>query len=202
LLLIGDVRAIQQQEDGVAAIKTANGFLLVWNHPGNYFTLEIKGKEIRPLNSTEHVFLEVDGIIVQVQSVAISEFLKPDKNAGKEAQPILVAHRDWETKYIESTLLGKKISVQSSPQKLSNGREALFWKYDMPAGLNSEARKQLHLTSVLGDYVLTLNGVVTDKVKEEVVKQYLLDTVLTLKLSSKPINLQELQESIRRGASR
>lgn len=200
LIVVVDAGA-NRQDGGITAIKTVNGFLLVWNQPGNHFTVEVKGKAVKPLNSTEHVFFDVDGIVFQIQSVAVSEFLKSGKKPGQDLQSVLIAHKDWEAQYAESTFR-KKLSVESSPQKLGDKGEALFWKYDMPEGFNQESRKQLFLTSTGGDYVVVLNGVVTDKVKEETVRQFLLDTILTLKVSSKPINVQELQEAIRRGSSR
>lgn len=191
------VRA-SQQENGIAALKTADGFLLIWNQPDIHFTIEIKGKEIRPMNSTEHVFFNVDGMVVQVQSAAISEFIKDNKKPKPDEKSILTAHLDWETQFIESGL-GKTISVQLTPQKLSDGSEALYWKFDMPEGLNAEAKKQLFVTRVSNNHVLVLNGVVTKTVEEERVRKFLTDTISTLKISSNPINVQELQEAIRKG---
>ena len=198
-LLAGRLHAYQ--ENGITALKTEAGVLLVWNQPDDYFTLEIKGKEIRPLNSSEHVFFTVDGIPFQVQSVAVSELLKDAGKLGQSPQSILAAHKDWEAKYIESSL-GRKLNVQSSLLVLKGGGQALFWKFDMPEGLSSDARQQQYLSVVNGPNVLLLNGVVTGEEKESVVRQLLVDTMETLKKSPKPINLRQLQESIRNGRPR
>jgi hypothetical protein len=199
LLLSGIARA-NRQEYRTAAIKTANGALLVWNQPDNYFTLEIKGKDVRPNNSSPEVFFKVDGIIIQFQSALISQFVKDADKAGRKIQSILMAHRDWEAQYAGS-MFGKKLDVQSSPVKLKNGSEALFWKFDMPDGFNREAKKQLYLVVVNSGYVIVLNGVVTEQTKEEDVRQLLIRTVETLKVSSKPFDLKELTETIRREGS-
>jgi len=188
-----------QQENGINAIKTADGFMLVWNQPDIHFTLGVKGKDVRPLNSTEHVFFNVDGIVFQVQSVAISEFVKDAQKKKLNDMSILLAHRDWESQFIESTLLGKKLNVQTVSQKLRNAGEALLWKFEMPAIANSTAKEQIYLTVVSGDHVILLNSVVEGAISESTAKKFLLDTISTLKVSSKPINLQDLQESIRKG---
>jgi hypothetical protein len=191
-----------QQENGINAIKTADGFVLVWNQPDIHFTLGVKGKDVRPLNSTEHVFFNVDGVVFQVQSVAISEFVKDAQKKKLNDMSILLAHRDWEWQFIESTLLGKKLNVQTVPQKLSNAGEGLLWKFEMPAMpkvANSSAKEQIYLTVVSGDHVILLNSVVEGAISESAAQKFLLDTISTLKVSSKPINLQDLQESIRKG---
>ena len=195
LLFAADARAASQ-EQGISAIKTGDGILLVWNQPNDFFTLEVKGTDIRPLGS-ERVFFEVDGVVFQVQSAAVSQFLKSGTE-GRSAQSVLDAHRDWEAAHIEG-LLGKKLKVASSPLKLKGGGEALLWKFDMPEGLNGEAKQQMFVTVLNGENVLLLNGVVSEKVREAAVEQFLVATAGTLKRSPKPIDLRELQEAIRKG---
>ena len=190
-----------QQENGINAIKIADGYFLVWNQPDIHFTLEVKGKEVRPLNSTEHVFFNVDGIIFQVQSVAISEFLKDAEKQKLSDQAILTAHRDWEAQFIQSSLLDKKLNVQSATQRLGDGTEALLWRFDMPDmphSVRSDARAQIYLTMVKGAHVVLLNGVVRGTVAESEVRKFLLNTSTTLKTSPGPINARELQETIRK----
>jgi hypothetical protein len=199
LCLTVSIRA-GQQDYRTAAIKTESGALLVWNQPDNYFTLEIKGQDVRPNNSTSDIFFKVDGLIIQVQVAAISQFVKDSNKESQTAQAILAAHRDWEAGYAGG-IFHKKLDVQSSPLKLKSGSDALFWKFEMPKGFNQEAKKQLYVTVINNGYVIVLNGVVTEQTKEEDVKQLLLRIMETLKVSLTPFNLQELQENIRRGNS-
>lgn len=194
-LLVGSVYA--NQDNGITAIKTEEGVLLVWNQPHDYFTLEIRGKEIRPLHSTEHVFFNVDGMVLQVQSVAVSKFLEGTHKIEQSSQAILAAHKDWEARFIESSL-HSKLNVQSSGLKLKDGRDALLWKFDMPKGAKSDAKRQLYLSIVNDNHVLLLNGIMTGKQKEEVVLSLLVNAMETLQNSTKPFDLLELQESIRK----
>src|SRR5947207_1551250 len=189
-----------QDEPPVSAIKTLDGYLLVWNRPDFHFTVSIKGKDIKPLNDTEHVFFNVDGLVFQVQLASISEFLPRTKDKKLDDRSILAAHRDWESKFIED-LLHSKLKVQSFNARLSNGTDALMWQFDLPEGFNSDAKKQLYLTVVSKDYVLLLNGVATAAISEEAVRKFLLDTIATLKISPTPIDVKKLSESIRKGTA-
>jgi len=181
----------------VNAIKTIDGYLLVWNRPDLHFTVLIKGKDVKPLNDSEHVFFNVDGMVFQIQFASVSEFAPDAKEKKLDDKAILAAHRDWESKFIEG-LLSSKLKVQSLNTKLSNGGEASLWQFDMPEGMNVEARKQLYLSVVSGDYVVLLNSVVTAAISEETARKFLLDTMATLKFSSTPIDVKKLSESIRK----
>lgn len=186
-----------QNDLPVNAIKTIDGYLLVWNRPDLHFTVLIKGKDIKPLNDTEHVFFNVDGMVFQIQLASVSEFAPDAKEKKLDDMAILAAHRDWESKFIEG-LLSSKLKVESFNAKLSNGGEASLWQYDMPEGMNAEARKQLYLSVVSGDYVVLLNSVVTAAISEETARKFLLDTMSTLKFSSTPIDVKKLSELIRK----
>jgi hypothetical protein len=193
-------RGLLSQENDRAAIKTADGFLFVWNRPDLYFTISIKGKVIEPLNDPDHVFFNVDGMVFQLQLASISEFAPDARMKKLDDKNILAAHRDWESKFVED-LLGKKLQVQTHNTKLSNGGDALLWQFDMPEGTNADAKKQLYLTIVSKSYVLLLNGVANANVSETTVRKYLLDTIATLKISAVPIDVKQLAESIRKGGA-
>ena len=200
LLISGSNAYSSDQEDGIVVIKTLTGDVLVWNQKDNHFTLEITGKEVKPQTNTESVFLNVDGIVLQVQSVAISEFLKDAKSQKPDSGAILKAHQEWEAEYIAG-VLGKKLSVQTTPQKLSNGKEALFWKYDMPEGLSETVKKQFYLSMLSNNYVVFLNGVVESGTTDAAVHQLLLVTAATLKTSSDKIDVNKLRESIKHAST-
>ncbi|MDQ2936518.1 MAG: hypothetical protein M3R67_03325 [Acidobacteriota bacterium] len=188
-----------QQEDGWVAIKTDEGVLFVWNRPDIHFTIAIKGAEIKPLNDPEHIFLSVDGKVFQIQLASISEFAPDAKEKKLDDKSILAAHRDWESKYIEG-LLHSKLKVQLFTAKLSSGSDASLWQFDMPEGMNADAKKQIYLTMVSKPYVLLLNSEATATISEDVARKFLLDTIATLKISLTPIDVKKLSESIRGGS--
>jgi len=69
----------------------------------------------------------------------------------------------------------------------------------MQAQAGRDVKKQIYLSVVKGNFVFMLNGAVTEKASEAVVKQMLLDTLQTLKPSETPIDFKKTQESIQRG---
>ena len=69
----------------------------------------------------------------------------------------------------------------------------------MPDGMNSDAKTQMYLTLVTKDHVLLLNGIVSPTMEDNAVQKFLIETAATLKVSSTPIDMRELQESIRKG---
>jgi len=188
-----------QQENGWSAIKTDEGILFVWNESGLSFSISLKGKEVKPLNDPEHIFFSVDGRVLQIQLAGIINFAPDAKEKKLDDKAILMAHRDWEAKYVEG-LLHSKLTVQTFNTKLSNGSDALMWQFDMPKELNAEAQKQLYLTLVAKDYVLLLNSEATTSTPDAAGRKFLLDTVATLKISSTPIDVKKLSESIRAGS--
>ena len=187
------------QEDGWTTIKTDDGVLFVWNVRGLYFTLAIKGKEIKSLEDPDHIFFSVDGQVLQIQTAALANFAADAKEKKLADKAILVAHRDWESKYIED-LIHAKLAMRTFNTKLSNGSDALMWQFDMPEGMNNVALKQLYLTLVAKDYVLMLNSEATATFSDADGRKFLLDTIATLKLSQTPIDVKQLAESIRAGS--
>ncbi|HSS22212.1 MAG TPA: hypothetical protein VLL54_19230 [Pyrinomonadaceae bacterium] len=188
----------QQQEEGWAALKTDDGILFIWNVKDVHFSLAIKGKEIKPLGDPDHIFFSVDGVVVQVQMAAISEFAKDAKERKLDDKAILAAHRDWESKFLED-LLKAKLTVRNFNVRLTNGADASLWQFDMPAATNSETSKQVYLTTVNHDYVLLLNLAVTNAISEADSRKFLLDTIATMKSSPETIDIQKVADSLRAG---
>ena len=187
-----------QDESAVSSIKTVDGYLFIWNRPDLHFTVLIKGKDITPLDNTDHIFFNIDGLTFQLQLATVSEFAPDAKERKLDDKTILAAHRDWESKYLEG-LLRSELKVQSIDTKLDNGGQALQWQFDMPAELHADAKKQLYLTIVSGNYILLLNSVATNTISDDVARKFLLETIATLKVSPTPIDVKKLSESIRKG---
>jgi hypothetical protein len=172
--------------------------LFVWNIHELHFTLAVKGKDIKPANDPDHIFLTVDGKPLQIQAAAIREFAPNAKEKKLDDKAVLAAHRDWESKYIEG-LLKSKLTLHSFSVNMSALGPASLWEYDMPEGMNIEAKTEVYVTVVRGDFVLMLNCEATTTTPEVEVRKFLLDTMATLKISSDPIDVQKLSESIRAG---
>lgn len=185
-----------QSDFSSGAIKTDYGFLLVWNAPNNYYTIEIKGNNVRQISS-QRVQFNVDGMFLQILNAPVKDFLEDAVRQKVDDRGILEAHRDWEMKFME-TEYKEKLKVESSWQKLSNGKEALAWQFDVPASARSNVTKQVSLTLVKGNHVLMLGGITTATIEERATRKLLLDTAESLKVSSEPIDLRKQQDLIRK----
>ena len=100
VLILASAFAIHGQDEQSGMVKTANGILVVWNEPGNYYTIEIKGKSITPADQPK--LFRVDGKFFQIQTAEKKDFLKSGKSSDDKS--ILAAHRDWERDYISGLL--------------------------------------------------------------------------------------------------
>ncbi len=190
--------ALRLEEEGRSAIATDDGLLFVWNAQGLYFTLLLKGKDVKPFNNTEHIFFTIDGRVLQIQLASIASFAPNAKEKKFDERAILSAHRDWESKFI-GELLKSELNVKTFNAKLSSGRNAMVWQFDMPEAVNAEVKKQVYLTVVQNDYVLLLNTEATASTADSEGRKFLLDTISTLKLSAEPIDVKKLSDSIRAG---
>lgn len=189
----------QQEDYRSGAIKSSSGYVVVWNQPNNYYVLEIKGKDVRQ-TSTERKFFSVDGMFLQIVDVPIADVLQTANRQKPEDKAILEAHRDWEAKFLEGEYK-EKLKIESSWQKLSNGKDALLWQASVPESIKTNVKKQVYLSVVQGDYVLMLGGVVTDTIAESATQQLLRTTIETSKTSNKPTDLQKLRDAIRKESS-
>src|SRR5439155_21421467 len=98
------------------------------------------------------------------------------------------AHKDWESHYAESAL-GEQLKVQSIGQKSVDGRESLYWKFDTPKNFSGPGKTRLFLTTMNGEYVIVLTCVIMSSDEESRVRQFLLDTLATLRVSAEPFDI-------------
>ena len=185
--------ANQQGDYRSGAIKSSSGYLLVWNQPNNYYILEVKGKDVRQ-TSTERKVFSVDGMFLQIVDAPIENFLQAAQRQKLDDKAILDTHRDWEVKFLESEYKAK-LEIESSWQKLTNGKDALLWLATVPETAKTNVKKQMYLTLVKGDQVLMLGGAVTGTTAESAARQLLLNTIETLKTSDTPNDLQKLRDA-------
>ena len=187
------VAAHAQEQSGL--IKTDKGVLVVWNEPGNYYTLEIPGQQFEPVQNRP-LWFRVDGKFFQITTVEKKRFERP---GAADDRSVLAAHMAFEAGYI-SGLLKSKIKPNSAAIKLPNGHEALAWGYDMPKISEQQtARRQLYLTVVKRDHVFLVNSAVEGTADENAIAKFLSDALSTLKSTDKPLPLATAAEMVRKG---
>jgi hypothetical protein len=185
----------QSNGSGTTLLKTDAGILWAENGENARFILEIKGNDIRPMQ--QYPFLSVDGRPMQIHLVGIEKFHKPTGDTRANDLLILQAHRDWEADH-HNNLLNSKLEVRSEPTNSGQNRQALIWSYSMPGAENKEIREQWFLTTLIGSHLLLLNTTLKTGEPANTARDLLVTTLSTLQVSAKPIDIQALQESIRK----
>ena len=166
--------------------KTAKGMLVVSNEPGNYFSMEIRGKKIGELPGGPLRF-SVDGKYLEIMTHEKAPFVAAANKKDLTELEILEWHRQWYSDQIEKTF-GVKLQVESVPLKLYGDKDVLKWSFPMPpeAGYK-HLKRQVYISIVKGDRVLMLNSAwTTDVVELKEINQLLWDTMTTLKTSHNP----------------
>ena len=205
--LCGALSFLAQAEDKTSApenlgtfiIKTESGYLVVHNREKDSYSLEFKGEDFKPLKGDHPVFV-VDGRLVQVLSVPSKNYWKPKTDAKNEPteDELLETHKIWESDY-----LGSRLNVKLAPTSeifgLERQRKAMYWSFPMPKELESDFSHQIFLTTLIGKDILGLNA--SPKIASELksYREYLVQSMNTLKISSKPFNIKELQMLLKKG---
>src|SRR5258708_7009814 len=182
-----------QDENVRGAIAIRSGLLIIWNEPGNNFTVEIKGKTVERVPNKNLAFM-IDGKFLQIVTALDKDFLTDTQKQQKlDERTTLLAHRDWELKYLEQTV-GEKLTVDSEEISIPNSKPALIWTFPVPPKDRDKVKKQVFLSVCKAESVLVLNGAVTSDADENVVRRFLLETVATLKIREKPLSRGEAVE--------
>jgi hypothetical protein len=134
--------------------------------------------------------LAADGALVQVGSVAQSEF---QKHAAEEsAAQLLAAHRDWEAKFAGA---GK---TKSAEIELGAAGPGLMWSFDAkadPAAMKGSeidpTTKQLYLTWLDGERVVVLNSAVNSHTSQDQARALLEGVAKSFHASRESIDVEK-----------
>jgi len=200
LLLFSSIGFSQTDKDllGVLSIKTGKGFLFINNNDDKSFSIEISGSDVKPQEDLNVPAFSVDGKIVQILSVPLTNFAPENKKLSDEE--LLEAHKLWESNYLSTDIYKEKLKVESTKVKLGEKRDALFWGFTRPK-FNQEFKHEYFLTTVVGKTLLAIGSPVGENETIEGTKKILMEIMVTLKVSEKPFDIEKLSESIRKSAN-
>jgi hypothetical protein len=183
--------AQQKQAYGRLSIKTGYGYLFISNTPEKSYSLEIKGKDIKPLKDGSNPTFIVDGKLLQVVQADTNYFVSTNEKLNEEA--ILEKHKVWESEYLGGEF-GKKLDLKIEKVTVKDFK-TMFWGYERP-NANVEYDRDYLLTKVVGKNVLALTVSLSygDKVSDY--QKFLVETMATLKVSDETFDVQKLVEEI------
>jgi|GEM_PF-2149919 len=176
------------------AYKSKDGFTFLSKTEGQYFTIDIHGVNITPIDpkSSPHPYFNVDGRFLQVLVVRMDEF-KGEASKGAEAN--LKTYFNYEKNYWKE----KWGENESGVQKLASGRAAMVWSFAPSKELREMAIKQGNKTPassnemvslVSHNYVLTLGSDVSGKDTRKAVREFLLKIADSFFDSDSPMELK------------
>jgi hypothetical protein len=175
-----------------AAIKTENGYLFIKNGKDKSFTIEVTGKEVKPVKSRNPTF-SVDGTIVQILSLPLTNFT--DKKMNDEE--LLEAHKIWEIDYLGDKIFKQKLKPETVKVSLGD-RKLLFWYFVRPNEIK-QYNRDMYMTTVIGNSLLGISSPVEPEVGSSDTQKMFTKIMESLKVSDKPFDIEKLADEIVKG---
>lgn len=152
---------------------------------GLYYSIKLKGfaKETERKN-----VISVGDYVLQHVTVEKKEYIKDGDDSDLS---ILVHYALGEGEYLSGTF-EQKIDIKLEKALVTNGQDALFWSFDLPAEYNNEVKSQLFINVVVGDMIVGLSSSQFNGQEFDDVKAYLIATIATLKKAEKKSDLEHL----------
>jgi hypothetical protein len=176
------------------SIKTADGYLHVYNGKDASFTIEIRGKDIKPQQVAGNPAFAVDGALVQLLVVKREHFDPGKKAVGTD---IMTKHREWELDYLKE-VFDSVPKATSKSVKLA-GRDHLIWGFTRPKHA-IEFDRDHFITTVVGDDIVGLSSPVTIGHNIDVYEKRFAEIMTSMRISKEPFDVQKLADDIRKGA--
>lgn len=172
-----------------AAFKSADGILLISQHPDRYFSVDLPGAKIIPLGQKDlshPAFIICDrpndqakqGRFVQVMPVPLAEF-KGRPSEGDEA--LLRKQAGYEINYWHPRDSDVRLT------NLENGRTALVWSLTL-AKKGRAGSRQTFLSCREKNYILVVSSNVPNDLKIEPIQAYLRRVAASFRSAARPIS--------------
>lgn len=177
----------------IAGIKDHGGMVIVWNQSAPYFKVKVEGSDVAGYGS-EYLMFTVDGVLLQIQSTELKDFC-PDGSL-KDPEAILIAHRDWEFRYIED-VLHAKCALRSWTGRLADGSPVLYWDVTPEQAPPKSAGKRLFCTRYKDGSVITVNSTETSEVSLDRAVNLAFYAISHIEFSREKFDMKKIQEQLR-----
>ncbi len=173
-------------------VRTATGFVQVFNEKESFFKVNIEGEEVIPMESKEEIIYVVDDQYLQLFNTPVSRFQEAPA-AATSKEELLKRYMDYEIQYIKKQT-ETDIEVQSELLKTNSGLTYLYWHFSSPSKKNQKQSTRLvveeHYISLLcNQQVLNLYGLTTEKESASKSKQLLQKIVDQVSIEKDRIDL-------------
>lgn len=188
-------RVVEKQVPGgsqigvIAGIKDEGGMVIFWNASEPYFKMRVEGNDFAGYGREQAMFT-VDGVLLQVQIAELMDF-NPDPSL-KDPASILLAHRDWEYRYLQDNLDCKCV-LQSWVGKLPDGSPVLYWDVtpeNVPPG---GAIKHVFCTRYESGAVIVVGSVETKDVSLDQAKNLVYYAITHVEFSKERFDIKKFK---------
>ena len=208
------LNAGETTEGESSIIRTQDGVMIIYNsgeisdsikhsnfveyNPVTSFRFEIKCKNFTEVERDNLMFL-ADNIVFQFIPVPISSFSKDDFSKNKNDSLILLYHQFNELKFTRESIPGD-YEINDEIFTTSNGKVCMMWEFEMPRTNKDTAEnsvyRQMYVTSRIKEKVLMLSSAIQRKNDPKEVKQFLKQTISTIRTTDGIYNLEAIRDSL------
>jgi len=188
-----DTRKLTDYTEGFYTFKTEKGYLFVLNKEKDAYQIEFKGRKLEYIDKHVPWVFKIDDSFLNLLNVLNKNYwgTKSVKTNPTDDE-LFEAHKIWESEFL-SGRYKSKLSVSSEIFNLESGRKVMYWSFPVPKPFDSDFSHRNFLTTLIGKDILALCGAPKSAADEKVVRDYLIETIKTLKVSDKPFNIKQLR---------
>jgi hypothetical protein len=184
-ILLAGIGANAQVGPEMRETKTADGLVIVSNVEGNYFRMQIKGKDVSRLHTTKKYWYTADGVRFQFFSEANVNFVMTDVPTLADGMVLKLYRSDFLRRFADENR-----KIRTSWPKLANNETALLLNYENhPAAPQPITEKQIYIVVATPMHVFGLFAPVPHGQTDAQVKQVLIRTLGTFKFGEEKASL-------------
>jgi len=185
--------------EGIGAVHSHCGLLLVVNSGTAHFTIELEGSDIKTIPSDKMDYLLIDGILIET-------YVVDKRQIGSDVltlsgEDLLVRHMRWESEH-----LAKQNGWPYKPPgrikiKLSSSRPAIGWILDASGKLTilgEKIGKMVFVTAEVGDKIFVMTSPVLVGGGHMAVFEKMAQDLDAIKISSVPLDIKEVADRIKK----
>lgn len=178
----------------VVAMYVEDGMAIYWNRSKPFFKILVEGQKFEGYEGTSHLAFTADGAFLQFVCVEAGEFC-PD-HATQSPDRVLLAHRDWEFRYLEETT-GVPCQLRSWAGTLADGTPILYWDLTPEKTPTKSLPRHVFCTRYKDGVVMGLSSVEEKEITLARAMDLVFSGTATIQFSDASYDLAKIQEQER-----
>jgi len=176
----------------VAAIKDPHGMVVIWNRSAPYFKMHMEGRKFSGYGEERAIFT-VDNVTVEVVSTEVTQFY--DEGRPKDPRSILIAHRNWEYRYLQE-IAGADCVLRSWEGTLLDGTPVIFWDAGPEKPAEGDAKRHLFFSRYQDGSVLTVSSPEMNDISWDAALNLLYYSISHVQFSKEKFDINKIQANM------